>query len=635
MFRWLVGLAMAMPCVLFASDSSQAVTRTYQSAGVDNEWFNAANWSPSGLPAEDDDLTVNAGSPTTTSTVNVDGGGTLTIGGSGVTASFAELAVGADGMGELTIDAGAVVTGTLGRVGRNANSLGGATITGQGTTWTLTSGLVAGLFADSDGTIGVLDRAVVDSQQFFSLAEFANTQGAMYVEDATVMTGGFADVGKRGLGFLELAAGASFTSSSDFALAREATGAGTALVSSSTITARAFIIGGAGTGTLDLSGGATATATGSGSGSVFRVGDVLGGEGDIFLDGVGTHLDVGASSAQIGNRGMGTIEITQGAQLTSGSGFVGTFGGSSDGTVTIIDAGSQWTVAAQLEVGREGTGLLEIFSGGRVTAASLRVGSEVGGSGIVSLSGSSSTLELTGAMDVGVNGPGRIELIDDAILTAGSLKLHNLGTLAGQGTVESNLVNEGTIAPGLSPGKLFVFGDYQESATATLAIELAGTVPELEHDVLDVIGLATLAGDLTVSLLDDFSPQASDTFSILTSSAIGGAFANVASGATLTTTDGMGEFTVHYGAGSPFDPGQVVLTDFQPLITGGVDTEPDGDVDGADFLTLQRTNPALIPSWQTEYGSGTVSSSIAVVPEPASLLLLLAAMCLGSGRRVS
>lgn len=41
------------------------------------------------------------------------------------------------------------------------------------------------------------------------------------------------------------------------------------------------------------------------------------------------------------------------------------------------------------------------------------------------------------------------------------------------------------------------------------------------------------------------------------------------------------------------------------------DTEPDGDVDGADFLALQRDNPALIPSWQTEYGSPGAPGSLA------------------------
>ena len=64
------------------------------------------------------------------------------------------------------------------------------------------------------------------------------------------------------------------------------------------------------------------------------------------------------------------------------------------------------------------------------------------------------------------------------------------------------------------------------------------------------------------------------------------------------------------------------------------DTEPDGDVDGADFLTLQRENPSLIPSWQTEYGSGaTLLAAGTAVPEPLSHHFLLAILTVSLPRR--
>lgn len=54
-----------------------------------------------------------------------------------------------------------------------------------------------------------------------------------------------------------------------------------------------------------------------------------------------------------------------------------------------------------------------------------------------------------------------------------------------------------------------------------------------------------------------------------------------------------------------------------------VDTEPDGDVDGFDFLALQRDDSALIPAWQLEYGSGaTLLAAANSVPEPSTLALL-------------
>ena len=54
------------------------------------------------------------------------------------------------------------------------------------------------------------------------------------------------------------------------------------------------------------------------------------------------------------------------------------------------------------------------------------------------------------------------------------------------------------------------------------------------------------------------------------------------------------------------------------------DRDGDGDVDGADFLILQRVDPASIPQWETDFG--TILSSAAgagAVPEPTALVMAL------------
>ena len=58
-------------------------------------------------------------------------------------------------------------------------------------------------------------------------------------------------------------------------------------------------------------------------------------------------------------------------------------------------------------------------------------------------------------------------------------------------------------------------GDYTQTATGSLNVELGGTTPETEFDVLEVSGLATLAGVLNVSALNGFVPSASDVFRVL------------------------------------------------------------------------------------------------------------------------
>lgn len=52
------------------------------------------------------------------------------------------------------------------------------------------------------------------------------------------------------------------------------------------------------------------------------------------------------------------------------------------------------------------------------------------------------------------------------------------------------------------------------------------------------------------------------------------------------------------------------------------DVDGDGDVDGADFLVLQRNNPTLVSLWLAEYGVGPIAGSTAI-PEASAVGLLL------------
>ena len=103
------------------------------------------------------------------------------------------------------------------------------------------------------------------------------------------------------------------------------------------------------------------------------------------------------------------------------------------------------------------------------------------------------------------------------------------GTLNGNGTIIGTLFNAGTTGPGESPGTLVVDGDFEQSIGGLLAIEFGGLAPGSEFDVLDVSGAATLAGALSVSLIDGFSPAGGDSFVfLLASGGIIGQFDNIA-----------------------------------------------------------------------------------------------------------
>ncbi|MEQ8837354.1 MAG: hypothetical protein RID07_11170, partial [Lacipirellulaceae bacterium] len=287
MFRSFVGLAMAMLCVLFVSNTSHAVPRTFQSAGVDDEWFNAFNWDPVGVPFPEDDLTVSSGSPSTTTTVEVNEGCSLLVTGSSTTATFDRLNIGTTAPGMLSIEDGAVVNGFISIVGEEgAAAFGDATVTGTGSHWNLSGGLSVGRNSGSIGSLAVLDDGLLTSTQFLSVGVFGNSSGSLYIEDATATSSGFVDAGSRGVGLIELAAGASLTSTNTLRAGNFASGEGTVLVDASTLSMKSFTIGGSGDGSLDATGGAVVTGTGTASGDILRVGDTAGGVGDVFLSGV-------------------------------------------------------------------------------------------------------------------------------------------------------------------------------------------------------------------------------------------------------------------------------------------------------------------------------------------------------------
>lgn len=66
------------------------------------------------------------------------------------------------------------------------------------------------------------------------------------------------------------------------------------------------------------------------------------------------------------------------------------------------------------------------------------------------------------------------------------------------------------------------------------------------------------------------------------------------------------------------------IASFLPGATGTPgDADGDGDVDGADFLALQRDNPAGIADWVANYPTAAPLAASAAVPEPGTAVLLI------------
>ena len=127
----------------------------------------------------------------------------------------------------------------------------------------------------------------------------------------------------------------------------------------------------------------------------------------------------------------------------------------------------------------------------------------------------------------------------------------------GAGTVRSavEIENAATMSPGLlddTAGLISVDGDYRQTATGTLDMEIGGFTPGAEFDRVEISGLATFDGAFDVQVLDGFSVNGGDSFQVATFTSREGDFAtknglDVGDGVFFTTVFGAGDLTLTTG----------------------------------------------------------------------------------------
>jgi MYXO-CTERM domain-containing protein len=157
--------------------------------------------------------------------------------------------------------------------------------------------------------------------------------------------------------------------------------------------------------------------------------------------------------------------------------------------------------------------------------------------GVLIADGASSTIRTGGAID---NNGGTITVLNGGVVAAsngfGPLN-NNGGTVQGTGTIQSGMFNNnGTVSPGNSPGVLVSESAgvgthiFQQGPAGTLAIEIGGRTAGVDHDVLDVRGIALFDGTLDLQ----FSPfvgepqiMPGDQFQIILAEGIDGIFRDV------------------------------------------------------------------------------------------------------------
>jgi hypothetical protein len=135
--------------------------------------------------------------------------------------------------------------------------------------------------------------------------------------------------------------------------------------------------------------------------------------------------------------------------------------------------------------------------------------------------------------------------IESGILSVNSsLGFENLteGIVSGAGTLtitaNTPLTNNGTFAPGNSPGILTYNGTFDSESQAVLEVELDGLVQGTEYDLLEIIGDADFQG--TVRPILNFAPSVNDEFIIASTT---GTITNCNVPASVTATFGGFAYT--------------------------------------------------------------------------------------------
>ncbi len=144
----------------------------------------------------------------------------------------------------------------------------------------------------------------------------------------------------------------------------------------------------------------------------------------------------------------------------------------------------------------------------------------LGGGHVSELIITDATVEATNtdvpAVIVGGEAGGLISMTNGLLdAEGGEVHIESNGTIAGTGTVRGNVTGAGTISPGLSPGTLTIDGDYTQTATGSLILEIAGLTPSLAHDVLVVTGDATFDGQIILKFIDNLAPKMDDSFDLM------------------------------------------------------------------------------------------------------------------------
>ncbi|TCJ17138.1 autotransporter domain-containing protein [Parasulfuritortus cantonensis] len=301
--------------------------------------------------------------------------------------------------------------------------------------------------------------------------------GTAQVPDGTAAEAQYLTVG--GSGTLEIVGAGTLATSYGVTLGSASSDDGTIRVTgagASWSNGGSFFVGLYGTGTLTVDGGGTLENTNPSQHAY--VGYGAGSSGTVNVDGVGSTWD-NVADIYLGRDGSGTLNVSNGGQVTSAYGTLAQRTGST-GSATITGSGSGWSVASGLYVGSASNGELDILDGGAVSASWGYLGNQADSYGALTVSGPGSTWTDTNGLYVGFQGEGVLAVEDGASANGKNGFIGYESTGVGTATVtgaDSTWTNSNWLAVGMyGNGTLRVeAGGRAESYLGYIAYEAGST----------------------------------------------------------------------------------------------------------------------------------------------------------------
>lgn len=425
-----------------------------------------------------------------------------------------ELAVGYEGNGSLTIQDGIVVPSNSGYIGYKSGSTGVATVTGTNSTWANKYDLYVG--HDGDGTLAISAGGTVtvgnttwvtygaSSNGTIAFGPGGGTLTTQSLWASPVQLTGTGTINTRGLVsdvalVFNSGSGATPTLCIDSEPDQNIT---VNLDMSNSSNVGSLGVGYEGSGTLVIRDGVSVQS------SYGHIGYKSGSEGAARITGTDSRWNIG-SSLFVGESGNGTLAITAGGRvncnwLHSGN-YIG-YGYDSAGVVTVRDPGSTWD-ASNLYVGYEGSGTLAITAGGSVNSGSSYIGIDPDSSGKVTVSGTGSTWN-SGGLYVGYRGTGTLTVGNGGTVdssssyigyeSASKATVRGVGaTWTSSGDLFVGYIGEGTLA--ITDGGSVDCGSgylgYGSGSTGDVTVSGAGSTWTNDCLFVGYFGSGTLAID--------------------------------------------------------------------------------------------------------------------------------------------